>query len=88
MRGLKKSMDFMSSLIFRGVIMDFHYEIKNEKLKRMVEKKAKELGMSVDQLIWGYVNRGLMDDSFDEETFMELHSEKFLNEVDEALNLD
>ena len=28
------------------------YEIKNKKLKKMVEKKAKELNMSVDDLIW------------------------------------
>lgn len=68
--------------------MNFHYVIKNEKLKKMVEKKANELGMSVDQLIWGYINRGLMDDNFDEETFEEVHSEKFLNEVNEALGLD
>lgn len=68
--------------------MDFHYEIKNEKLKKMVEKKANELGMSSDQLIWGYINRGLMDDNFGDEVFREVHSEKFLNEVNEALGLD
>lgn len=34
-----------------------NYQIKNRKLKKMVEKKAKELNMSVDDLIWGYVNR-------------------------------
>jgi len=45
--------------------MDFHYEIENEKLKKMVEKKAKEWGMSVDRLIWGYINRGLMDDNLE-----------------------
>jgi hypothetical protein len=68
--------------------MDFHYEIENEKLKKMVEKKAKEWGMSVDRLIWGYINRGLMDDNFDEETFRKLHSNKFITEVNEALNID
>ena len=67
---------------------DFHYEVKNEKLKKMVEKKAKELGMSTDRLILGYINRGLMDDNFSEEVFREVHSEKFLNEVNEALGLD
>ena len=69
-------------------IDDFHYEIKNEKLKEMVEKKAKQLGMSDDQLIWGYVNRGLMDDNFDDDVFNEVHSEEFLREVNEALGLD
>lgn len=68
--------------------MEFHYEIKNEKLKEMVEKKAKELGISVDRLVWGYVNRGLMDDNFGEDVFREVHSEEFLNEVNEALGLD
>ena len=45
------------------------YEIKNKKLKKMVEKKAKELNMSVDDLIWGYVNRGLMSDNISDEVF-------------------
>ena len=69
-------------------IDDFHFEIKNEKLKEMVEKKAKQLGMSDDQLIWGYINRGLMDDNFDDDVFNEVHSEEFLREVNEALGLD
>lgn len=68
--------------------MDFHYEIKNEKLKKLVEKKAKEWGMSVDRLIWGYINRGLMEDNFDEDVFVEVHSEKFLKEVNDALGVD
>lgn len=68
--------------------MDFHYEIKNEKLRKMVKNKAKEMNMSIDQLIWGYVNRGLMGDNCNEDTFMKLHSEKFLNEVNEALDVD
>ena len=38
------------------------YEIKNEKLKKMVEDKADELNISVDQLISNYINRGLMSD--------------------------
>lgn len=41
--------------------------------------------MSVDELIWGYINRGLIDDNFDEEVFNKVHSEKFLKEVDNAL---
>ena len=43
--------------------MDFHYEIKNKKLRELVEKKARETNRSVDEVIWGYINRGLMDDA-------------------------
>lgn len=68
--------------------MDFHYDIKDDKLRKMVEKKAEELGMSSDELIWGYINRGLMEDNFGEEKFREQHSEEFLNEVNQALGLD
>lgn len=68
--------------------MNFHYEIMDEKLKRLVEKKADELNADVDHLIWGYVNRGLMDDNLSEEVFKEVHSEEFLKEIDEALGLD
>ena len=38
------------------------YEFTNEKLKEIVEKKAELLGISVDRLIWNYINRGLMGD--------------------------
>lgn len=44
--------------------------------------------MTVSQLIWGYINRGLLDDCIDDDVFNEVHSEKFLNEVNEALGLD
>lgn len=72
-------------MTFGGVIVDFHYELKNEKLRKMVEKKAKELGISTDLLIWQYINRGLLDDDFGEDVIKEVHSDEFLREVDEAL---
>lgn len=68
--------------------MDFHYEIKNDMLKLLVEKKARELGISVDQLVWGYINRGIMCDDLNERAFNENHSEKFLKEVNDALGRD
>ena len=46
--------------------MDFSYEINNKKLQKMVEKQAQEYGMSVDELIWAYVNRGLLSDCINE----------------------
>lgn len=67
---------------------EIQYEIEDKKLRKLVEDKAKELHMSVGQLIWGYVNRGLMEDNMSEELFEENHSEAFLNEVNEALGLD
>ena len=68
--------------------MEYHFEIKDEKLKKMVEKKAEELGITVDELVWRYVNRGLMSDSINEDVFRRNHSEEFLREVDEALGFD
>lgn len=65
--------------------MTLEYKIEDKKLKKMAEKKAQELNVSVDELIWGYINRGLIDDNFDEEVFNKVHSEKFLKEVDNAL---
>lgn len=63
------------------------YEIKNRKLKKMVEKKAKELNMSVDDLIWGYVNRGLMSDNISDEVFWDNHT-RLIKEVNEKLGLE
>lgn len=63
------------------------YEIKNKKLKKMVEKKAKELNMSVDDLIWGYVNRGLMSDNISDEVFWDNHT-RLIKEVNEKLGLE
>lgn len=68
--------------------MDFHYEIKDDKLRKMVEKKADELGMTSDRLIWGYINRGLLSDNCGEDVFRRLHSEEYLKQVNEALGLD
>ena len=54
----------------------------------MVEKKAKSLGMSVDKLIWNYINRGLMGDYWTEDSMDKFHSKEYLNEVDDALGVD
>ena len=70
------------------IIMEINYEIKNEKLKKMVEDKANQLKIPVSQLISNYINRGLMVDGCNEDTFKELHCKEFLTEVNEALDVD
>jgi hypothetical protein len=54
----------------------------------MVEDKANQLKIPVNQLISNYINRGLMGDGCNEDTFKKLHSRKFLKNVDEALDVD
>ncbi len=68
--------------------MIFDYEFENERLKMLTEKKAKELNISVDQVIWNYINRGLMEDNVDEGLFEEVHSKKYLTEVKRALGIE
>lgn len=71
-----------------GGIMEIDYEIKNQKLKKMVEKKANQLKIPVDQLILNYINRGVMGEGCNEDTFKKLHSCKFLKNVSEAWGVD
>ena len=54
----------------------------------MLEMKADELDISLDRLIWNYINRGLMGDNINWDKFKELHSEEFLKKVNKALGLD
>ena len=68
--------------------MELEYEIRNEKLKKMVEKKAEELGISLNQLISNYINRELMSDGINEDVFWRLHSEEYLKQINDALNVD
>lgn len=68
--------------------MEFHYEIEDKKLYARVEKKAKELHTTVDELIWCYINRGLIDDGFNEDIFNKMHSKEYLTQIDEALGFD
>lgn len=64
------------------------YEIKNKKLKKKwLKKRAKELNMSVDDLIWGHVNRGLMSDNIRDEVFWDNHT-RLIKEVNEKLGLE
>ena len=44
--------------------------------------------MSVDDLIWGYINRGLLDDGLGSHVFEKMHSEKFLKQINDALDVD
>lgn len=85
---LKKLRGIMLFRRCSGILMKkIDYEIKNRKLKKMVEKKAKELNMSVDDLIWGYVNRGLMSDNISDEVFWDNHT-RLIKEVNEKLGLE
>lgn len=68
--------------------MNIQYEFQNIKLKKLVEDKANQLNIPVNELISNYINRGLMGDNCNDDTFRKLHSEKFLKEVNEALNVD
>ena len=61
------------------------YEIKNEKLKKMVEEKANKMDLPVKQLIWNYINRGLMEDTVTERMFKKCHDEEYIKEYNEAL---
>ena len=54
----------------------------------MVEKQAKEFGMTLDELILAYINRGLMSDNINQEVFWEVHSEKYMSVVNKALDVD
>ena len=71
----------------RRFSMAVNYEIKNKKLKKMVENKAKTLNISVDDLIWAYVNRSLMKDGLDEEKLEKNHSSGFLEEINGIMGL-
>ena len=69
--------------------MTICFEIKNKKLKLMLEKKARELDIPLTRLMWNYLNRGLMGDRVTEyDPFQDLHSDEFLKEVDDALGID
>ncbi len=68
--------------------MILEYEIKNEKLKKMVEDKADELDISVDQLVSNYINRGLMSDAINEDVFWRLHSDEYLSQINDTLYVD
>ena len=83
---LKKSVHLI--LFHKGDDMLFGYEIKNKKLKRMVENKADELNISVEQLISNYINRGLMSDGINEDVFWRLHSEEYLKQINDTLDVD
>ena len=68
--------------------MGISYEFENQKLKEMIERKAKSLNISVDRLIWNYVNRGLMEDYWTEDSMDKFHSEEYLKKVNDALDVD
>ena len=68
--------------------MSIHYEIKNKRLKEQVERKAEEFNTDVDDMIWCYVNRGLMSDTIDLDRLKEFHTEERYKKINEALGLD
>lgn len=71
----------------RRFLMYADYEIQNEKLKKLVKAKAKKLNTSVDELVWAYVNKGLMNDGLNEDKLEEKHSSGFLEEINEIMGL-
>ena len=68
--------------------MILNYEFTDSKLKAFVEKEAKKHKITVEEQIERYINRELMSDSMSEEVFEELHSQEYLDEVNNGLKID
>ena len=68
--------------------MTLHYEIKDKKLKELVEKEAEKCNASVDEIIWRYVNRGLMGDYLHKDELELFYSQIDFKKIDRDLGLD
>ena len=70
--------------LYEGI---FH-EIDDFKLMKLLQDKSKESKKSVKDVIWMYINRGILEDDFSDEVLFKFHSEEFMRKVDKILGLD
>ena len=63
------------------------HEVEDERLIELLQDKSKESKKSVKDIIWMYVNRGILEDDFSDEVLFKFHSEEYMRKVDKALGL-
>ena len=68
--------------------MTLYYEIKDKKLKELVEKEAEDCNSTVDEVIWRYVNRGLIGDYLHIHDLEPFHAQIDMTKINKDLGLD
>ena len=64
------------------------HEVEDSRLLKLLQHKSKEMKMSLKDVIWMYINRGILEDRIGDDVLFELHSDEYMDKVDKALGLD
>ena len=64
------------------------HEVKDDRLLELLQNKSSEMKISLKDVMWMYINRGILEDSIGDDVLFELHSEEYMSKVNEALGID
>ena len=64
------------------------HEVKDDRLLKLLQNKSVEMKISLKDVMWMYINRGILEDRIGDDVLFELHSDEYMDKVDEALGLD
>ena len=64
------------------------HEVRDDRLLELLQNKSSEMKISLKDVMWMYINRGILEDSIGDDVLFELHSEEYMSKVNEALGID
>ena len=64
------------------------HEVRDDRLLKLLQDKSKESKKSVKDLIWMYINRGILMDRLGDDLMFKFHSEEHMDKLDKILGLE
>ena len=61
--------------------------VEDERLIELIQLKSDDSEKSVKDVIWMYINRGILEDSIGDDILFKLHSDEYMDKVNKALGI-
>ena len=64
------------------------HEVRDDRLLELLQNKSSEMKISLKDVMWMYINRGILMDRLGDDLMFKFHSEEHMDKLDKILGLE
>ena len=64
------------------------HDVDDDRLLKLLQDKSVEMEMSLKDVMWMYINRGILKDRLGDDLMFKFHSDEYMEKLDKILGLD
>ena len=64
------------------------HDVDDDRLLKLLQDKSVEMNMSLKDVMWMYINRGIFKDRLGDDFMFKFHSDEHMDKLDKILGLD